>query len=423
MRDLICTLGIIGVLFSCTPERYEYQEPGFVDMNTIAAIKLYLSHYQLLADGKAELEFHPILITQDSFEVADSRIDHSLIEYHSLSGDILEENFSTSSSSLIGKEINVYATIKGTQLRSDTVSFTVVDPSALDQCTEITIPVVFHLIQSDADIASYGGEIPAERIQALFDKMNNTFSGVASNNAVGVDTKIRFKPALYDPYGATLAEPGINRIYVSEVMDEARDQYASFITAQRALWDYTKYLNIWLISDTKGEYSTFYRTISTSCIPRYVNTVSDLEQAPLGLSLSVLPEEWNPEPKEVGVIYKLQSILTMVRTFGEKEENELTNCLGYYLGLLPTWSENSTLIPDDYCIDTYNYYGNSQDKVNITSNKLLGDYMFLSENIMDDPTGVHRSITLQQALRMHWFLNHCPERSAWKSDFAFTGNN
>ena len=390
-------------------------------MNTIETIKLHLNHYQLLADGKSELEFSPVLMAKDSFKVADSRINHSLIEYHSLSGDILEKNFSTSSTSLIGQEMNVYATIKGTELKSDTVSFTVVDPSALEQCTEITIPVVFHLIQSDADITSYGGEIPEERIQALFNKINNTFSGAASNNAVGVDTKIRFKPALYDPYGAALVEPGINRVYVSEVTDMAGDQYASFITTQRTLWDYTKYLNIWLISDTKGEYSTFYRTISTSCIPHYVNSMSDLEEAPHGITLNILPEGWNPEPKEVGIIYKLQSIFTMVRTFGEKEENELTNCLGYYLGLLPTWSENSALVPDDYCTDTYSYYGNSQDNLNTTSNKHLGDYMFLSENIMDDPTGVHRSVSLQQTIRMHWFLNHCPERSAWKSDFAFTG--
>ena len=147
MRNLIYILSIIGVLFSCTPERYEYHEPSFVDMNTIETIKLHLNHYQLLADGKSELEFSPVLMAKDSFKVADSRINHSLIEYHSLSGDILEKNFSTSSTSLIGQEMNVYATIKGTELKSDTVSFTVVDPSALEQCTEITIPVVFHSLK------------------------------------------------------------------------------------------------------------------------------------------------------------------------------------------------------------------------------------------------------------------------------------
>ena len=51
----------------------------------------------------------------------------------------------------------------------------------------------------------------------------------------------------------------------------------------------------------------------------------------------------------------------------------------------------------------------------------MGDYFFLSENIMDDPSGVHRSVSLQQALRMHWVLQHCPERAMWKSDYAFTG--
>ena len=39
------------------------------------------------------------------------------------------------------------------------------------------------------------------------------------------------------------------------------------------------------------------------------------------------------------------------------------------------------------------------------------------ENIMDDPTGVHRSITLQQAQRIHWVLNNYGNRTGqwfWK---------
>ena len=112
----------------------------------------------------------------------------------------------------------------------------------------------------------------------------------------------------------------------------------------------------------------------------------------------------------------------MVRGFGfGTEENELTNCLGYYLGLLPTWSANANSIPDDFCSDTHSYYGNTGQGINTSNEKRVGDYLFLSENIMDDPSGVHRSVTLQQALRMHWVLQHCPERAMWKSDYAFTG--
>lgn len=87
-------------------------------------------------------------------------MDHSQIEYYTSSGESLQKMFSTSDKSLIGQEIKVNARIKGQELSSNTVTFTVTDPSVLNSYTEITIPVVFHLIQSNNDITEYGGEVP-----------------------------------------------------------------------------------------------------------------------------------------------------------------------------------------------------------------------------------------------------------------------
>lgn len=425
MKRILYTLVaiFIGCIISCTPDKDEVLEMGLVDMDHIKDIKLRTSHYQLLANGKAQLEFNPLLTTKDGFTVQDSRVDHSQIEYYTSTGETLPKVFSTSDKSLIGKEINVHAKIKGADLSSNTVTFTISDPSVSDTYTEITIPVIFHLIQSNQDIAGYGGEIPMERIHLLIDKINNTFSGNVSTNAMGVDTKIRFKAAVYDPYKNKLQEPGINRIYVEKVTDAAKDQYKTFIKDQKALWPYDKYLNVWLISDRENEYDKFFYTISRTCIPRYIATEADPAKIPEGLTLSSLPENWTPVPNEVGILYKLQSIQTMVRSFGEKNENELVNGFGYYLGLLPTWGTSSSAKPQDYCSDTHKYYGNDNEgyNKNQTAYKLVGDCFFLAENIMDDPVGVHRSVSQQQAQRMRWILNNSPERSAWKSDYAFTG--
>ena len=424
MKRIIYTLVaiFIGCITSCSPDKYDVQEMGMVNMNQIKEIKLRMSHYQILADGKAQLEFNPLLITEDGFEVEDSRVDHSQIEYYTSSGESLQKMFSTSDKSLIGQEIKVNARIKGQELSSNTVTFTVTDPSVLNSYTEITIPVVFHLIQSNNDITEYGGEVPMERIHLLLDKINNTFSGVVSTNASGVDTKIRFKAAEYDPYGNKLHEPGFNRIYVDKVTDAAKDQYKTFIEAQKALWPYNQYLNVWLISDRDTEYKTFYSTITTQCIPRYIMAETDGTEQPKGLTLSPVPAGWTPVPNEVGILYKLQSIYTMVRSFGATKENELVNAFGYYLGLLPTWKESGGS-PEDYCADTQKYFGNDAEgyKKNTTAYKLVKDCFFLAENIMDDPLGTHRSVSLQQSQRIRWILNNCPERSAWKSNFAFTG--
>ena len=414
------TLGIMGYV-SCTPDRYVFHEADFIDPNEYGGIKLYVSHDQLLADGKATVEFTPMLITKDSIEITTEHIDYSLIKYRFLSGEEIAGNtFSTSDQKSIGKEISVYATVEGTSLMSDTVSFVVTDPSLLEGYNEITIPVIFHLIQCEDDIMTYGGEMPKERIYLLFDKMNNAFSGTASTNPTGIDTKIRFELALYDPEGELLAEPGINRIYTADlVKDEQSDDYASLIKENGAMWDYTKYLNIWLLGSTES--STKFVNLASACKPRYVYSTSDLETAIPGLSFSELAENWEPVPKEIGILYKLSSCFVKDRGFGIGKVNELNNALGYYFGLLATWLEYDPNIPEDYCSDTQGYYGRWWDGFNSGMYKTMGDVYFLSENIMDDANGMHRSVTQEQALRVHWVLQHCPERSAWKSDFAFTG--
>lgn len=425
MKRILYILTAILTVYctACTPDRYEFREMGTVDMNQIREIRLRASHYQLLADGRANIEFNPLLINEEGEEVPDDRVDHTQINYYTSSGETIPRLYATSDVSLIGQEISVTARIKGRELSSNTVSFTVADPTTAEAYTEITVPIVFHLIESDDDITEYGGDIPAERIQLILDKINYTFSGTVSKNAMGVDTKIRFKAALYDPYGNRLTEPGINRIYVDEVSDAAKDQYQTFIMNQKALWPYDRYLNVWLISDRANEYTKFYNTISRTCIPHYLLPGTETADVPAGLTLTAQPENWTPTPHETGILYKLQSIHTMVRSFGATNENELVNCFGLYLGLLPTWTASATSLPEDYCTDTHNYYGADPNgyKKNESAWKLVGDYYFLAENIMDDPVGVHRSISLQQAERARWILEHCPERSAWKSDFAFTG--
>lgn len=307
-------------------------------------------------------------------------------------------------------------------MESNLISFEIVNPDTIKQCKRITIPIVFHLLQSNNDILEYGGEIPAEKIDLLLDKINNVFSGSVSHSAMGVDTKIEFRAACYDPDGNKLQEPGINRIRLDSVQDKAQDQYRTLILEQGVLWPYDKYLNIWLISDRDNEYVSFQSMVSSSCIPRYVYDEKNLGECPQGLVLSVVPENWEPLPNEVGILYKLQSIQTMVRSFA-KSDNELINSIGTYLGLLPTYETVPIGLVEDYCNDTHKYSGYDTEgyENNITQYKLVGECFFISENIMDDPVGLHRSVSMQQSLRMRWILNNCPERSAWKSSFAFEG--
>lgn len=428
LKYLALALGF-QILSACTPDEYTHRDTNRTDINTVRSIKLRTNHQLLLANGKAQLEFQPVLYTDEGFEILSSRIDESWLEYYTLSGTRLSRLYSTSESSLIGENIEVYAKLKDRDIVSDTVSFQIIDPTPAAAVSEISIPVVFHLIQTKKEISSFGMEIPAERIARILEKMNNTFSGASSTNPVGVDTKIRFKPAIYDYLGRKMREPGINRIQVDTVKDKEGDQYNTFITEQGALWPYEHYMNIWLISDY--QYTDFCYDVTYNCVPHYLTPEAEAGNVPEGLELAAAEEAWVALPYEAGVIYKLQNLNKMSWSFiandrysGATPDIELNYYIGAYLGLLPTWAPDIDRSMPDYCDDTIDYYGEDENgyRKNITWYKQVGSCFFLAENIMDDPTGVHRSVSKQQNERMRWILENCPERSAWKSDFAFTGN-
>ena len=78
MKKILYTLAaiFIGCILSCTPDKDEILEMGLVDMDHIKEIKLRTSHYQVLADGKAQLEFNPLLTTEEGFTVQDLSLIH-----------------------------------------------------------------------------------------------------------------------------------------------------------------------------------------------------------------------------------------------------------------------------------------------------------------------------------------------------------
>lgn len=409
----------LALFWACSPDEEVYLDNSRVDMNEVSAVKLKANHYMLLADGKAMLEFRPELYNDSGYVVPSWRVNRDELEYYTLSGTRLPADYSTSDASLVGKTLEVYAKVKATGLISDTVSFEIVDPTFSAQYRERTIPVVFHIVQTREEITSYGGNFSQAQVENILQKMNNAFSGKVSTSPVGVDTKIRFKLAAYNVDGRRMIEPGINRVTV-ESIDGAGD-YAPFIKNQHLMWPYDQYLNIWVISASEVSDGNFGPKITARCTPRYVN--SEDVQKPEGLNWALLPSGWEPMPEEIGVIFKLQVFNKQGWRFSNSAENELIHYIGGYLGLLKTFDGSSSKGPEDYCSDTFSY-GNDRNayKSNATLHKSVGKYFFLSENIMDDPTGMHRSVSREQCERIHWVLENCPERSAWKSDFAFTGN-
>lgn len=414
--DVVAILAFL-FFYACSPADYSYADNDTVEIDSIGQIVLIPEHTLLQADGRAQIDLRPLVYLKDGSQVPDTRINEEWLEYTSESGVKIVRHFSTSDASLIGQKMRVR--VKGRDITSGTVEFEIIKPA--DPVGEITIPVVFHVLQTREDVESYGGTYDAARINQLLDKLNNTFSGGVSMNPVGVDTRIRFKAALYDPLGKKMFEPGIHRLTVTEIYNE--NKYADFLADQGLVWPVNQYMNIWLISDRLNEQNAFGKDISATCRPLYMNPGTDPASVPQGLDLRTLPGEGEIAVSTSGVMYKLQLITALTWQLGESwkpGDNELIHYVGHYLGLLPTFTYEG--VPDDYCEDTHNYnFNSSAYQGNKTLYKTANDCFFRSENIMDDPTGLHRSVSKNQSERIRWVLNNCPERSAWKSDFALTG--
>lgn len=410
----------LQLLFACSTDRQEYIDNDIIDVNSITAIKLKPNHNMVLADGKAVLEICPVLY-KGMIEVLNHRVEDSCLEYYTLSGEKAERYYTTNNRDLCGSTLEVYARLKGRDIYSDTIGFTIAEPLN-PNLEEIIIPVIFHIIQTTEDVVSYGGKFEKDKIELILSRLNNAFSSMVST-PVGVDTKIRFKPAIYTPDGSELEEVGIHRVEVGEINTD--NGYADFLQQQKLVWKPDKYMNIWLISDSEDRVSHFGYTLSAQCIPRYMNPMA--ANIPEGSNLTEFTGEKTWEPKEVGILYKLQLFNRAGYIQGITEDNEFNFYVGTYLGLLPTYGYTlygGTLAPKDYCGDTRKYVVDMDNGSKNTGwEKENVEYEFIGENIMDDQISLHRSVTRDQCLRMRWILENCPERGAWKSNFAFTGKN
>ena len=426
-KSFVIAIATAAMMFTaCTPEDEVFHDNSKVDPAIVDAVSIMPNQKFLIADGNAQIELRPTVYTKDGMQVPDTRVDDSWIEYTSdTPGVTAGRIISVSDAALAGKTITVKARIKATGKESAPVTFTLVAPKKELYATELTIPVVFHVLQTKDDIDNYGGEFKLERIEMQLKRLNNMFGGAVSQNPVGVNTNIKFVMAQYDQYGNRLVEPGVERKTIADAAFTKKDgsDIDSLIIADRLLWPADKYLNVWLVSDRKGVVSDFANDVTAKCAPRYVNTGA--ENLPQGLTLTEYAGQ-TLAPSEAGIIYKLSELDVMERNFFVSSNNKKQgyNELGYYIGLfyglLPTCNYQGTKAGTDYCDDTIDYAASSTGG-NQDWYKVMDGCYFRAENIMDDPRGVHCSVSQDQTIRMRWIMNNCIGRMQWKSGYAMTG--
>lgn len=406
-------------LTGCSDEQFPYHDLTDMSLDRVARVELIANQHRVLADGKAAIELRPRLYTSAGRLIPDERVKPEWLEYSSPQGVKLSRLFSTADASLIGDTITAVLHIKGTHLTSNEVRFAVAAPISAEYQSEINIPVVFHVIQTTEDVEAFGGAYRQEQIAQVLRKLNRMLSGETTANPIGVDTRIRLVAAKYRPDGTAMPEPGIDRFVSKEVKPD--NDYEDYLVENRLIWPAADYLNIWLVSDRKT--SGNFPGVSNLCTPRYL--AGEVTDTLPGINwAATTPKAF--KPYEIGLFYKIQELDNIDRSYRvntyEAGYNEIGYYLGAYFGLLPTFNFREAATGNDFCDDTINYFSDSSvPGSNETWYKTAQGCYFRAENIMDDPTGGHCSVSLDQCVRMRWVLEHCPNRAAWKSSFALTG--
>jgi len=115
-----------------------------------------------------------------------------------------------------------------------------------------TLPIVFHVVHNGEAIGM-GDNLARRQIEAQLDQLNADFNYTGGVISISEDLEIRFCPAIRDPNGNLLSEPGINRIDKSTLPGTIPLNtllLPSFIDANikpNTQWNPEQYVNVWIM--------------------------------------------------------------------------------------------------------------------------------------------------------------------------------
>ena len=194
----------------------------------------------------------------------------------------------------------------------------------------VNIPIIFHVLTGSAGDAN---DLSASQIQAQIDQLNIDFRNLAgSTHAAAADAEINFIPAVIDPSGNTLAEPGIDRVYgyPGTISTTALDNTIKPAT----IWDRSLYANIWTANLGGGllGYAQFPSNSTLPGLPTSGGSAQTDGVVVLAGSVGSVANPGTAAPYNLG------------RT--------LTHEVGHWIGLRHIWGDTSACTNDDYCADT-----------------------------------------------------------------------
>ena len=404
---------IIVSLLGCEKEPYD-RFPDDYSVEDITRLELSSSTKYLFANGTAEVEFF-----LDAFYTYDKTVkilennevkDTTYVDFEQkyrkrnipegveiLTADGQKvENLSFSTTDPTPRTLEFYA--KAGEMVSDPVTV-VVEPVPTESYSEIVIPVVFHMVETD-EYTTLMSTFDQEKVAGIIDNLNSIFSNTAKANAPhSIDLNVRFELATLDPQGKVIEEPGINKVQIGDVEDDEAYAYLK----DNLIWDHNSYLNIWICY----WHPMAYRYPPEAYAPTHITTDPailpglDMVQIADGDPIEVT------EPTDIGIIFTPEQF---------NEEYQIASAFGTFFGLLPTswyvpfipWEAPLVIVDGDvdYCPDSYTYIRGPRS---IYKTTYLDEKFMKSINIMDDYT-IGSVVSYHQGQRIRNVLEYCPLR-------------
>jgi PKD repeat protein len=253
----------------------------------------------------------------------------------------------------------------------------------------VTIPVIIHIVHNGEPLG-VGANISYAQALSQLEVLNEDFSrsGAGANNyPFSADTEIRFAPALVDPLGQVLPEPGIRRINGNRP-SWTRNEIQSILKPNTS-WDPLRYFNFWTVQFGSTDQSLlgYAQFPSLSALPGL-----DQNEGPGSTDGVVI--RW----QAFGRTGNVQAPFNRGRT--------ATHEVGHWLGLRHIWGDGGCNV-DDFCSDTPNA---GQPNYNCVASSSCNSPDMI-ENYMDYTYDACMNIfTLCQKSRMRAVLDLSPRR-------------
>lgn len=443
----------------------EKEESVILDLNIlpdeISRIELRGDHKTLVPNGVNEMGFHTFVYgkrkvmsygrdadtkefygeeIEEEFLIPADQLPAGYIKVYDRNGKVLEGNSYSTTTDAPGTVLQFYA--KGGNLESNRLDITIRELPD-ESYEEIVVPVVFHILVPPATAApSY--DVSVEYLEEQLQRVTDAFNRKITTDPNAGNAKVVFKLATYDQSGLRMQEPGKNIENITAADFTAMGtsstkttQYLAYILAKskRIIWDPNKYMNIWVAKFSTSTSTTGTTTSYRMLAPTVMHSDYELSSIP-GVTMKHKDSFTLSDVKdclEVGFMLNLNALLSPTTVQG-KNEFSLATPVAEYFGILQTRCDKyNKLNPDgdsDYCPDTYSfdygYYptvfkGNNLDGQPENDPTRPMEY-FTSFNVLD-MYSYKNSLSVDQVKRLRMVLKQCPSRWAYKSNWAFTGEN